>query len=219
MTTRALAAIVVAAASFLSAACSNSGDTHSQLDPYLCTQTDLGETYQQLTDGSFSPGDLADLGPNARQREPQFHDAGMQRGKFVLFKEVLPKPPFDPQVNVVCQVLEFRTAASATEWLLALRADETIATSLVAWLPRETLLVHESVHESTPLGSQTRREFTIIGSPGDHALATFVLLQTGANGRFVQTIAVGVTGNPAASDLGSLVTRLWTAIDTRRNGN
>ncbi len=196
------------AAGALIAACSSGHTKGAALDPFLCTQEDLGDGYQLLTDGSFSPGDLADLGPGPRDREREFREAGMLRGKFVLFNQVLPRPPFDPPVNVVCQVLEFVDGDEAQAFVTALKPDGTLTRSLIGSLPGERLVVREGAEE-TEGDPRKPREFTLVASDGDHSQVTFVVLRSGATGRYVRTVAAGITGDRAAQDLGGLVNSVW----------
>lgn len=125
---------LASAAAILNSACSN-GDAYRELKPLLCTQQDVGSNYQQLTDGDFSVKDLADLGPNSSARQKELRAAGVQHGRFVLFKESLPRPPFDPPVNVICQALQFDSPEHARAFVRALQPDDSLATTAMTWIP------------------------------------------------------------------------------------
>lgn len=113
---------------------SEAGD--SALDRYLCEQDDLDGRFLQLVSGAFSGDDLGGLGLDPGERKREYRAAGMLRGRFVFWKEGLPRPPFDPPVNVVCQVLVFETAAQAAAWVAGLDADAAdVAASGIMWLP------------------------------------------------------------------------------------
>ena len=193
MATRAaLGAILLSTLAF-GAACS--GEAHHELDPYLCTQEDLGNGFQQLIDGDVSPRNLADLGPDPGERERQFLAAGMERGRFVVFKQALPKPPFDPPVNVLCQALEFNSADSAKAWVLGLAPEpDTIRTSAMGWLPAGTLTVTEGF-PGTPTGPTSTagisasRAFAVHGGSGHES--TYVVYEFRAYGAFVTVSAAG----------------------------
>lgn len=180
----------ILAATLLAPACS-SGDSHPELDSYLCDQSDLGEDYQQLIEGDFSPRDLADLGPDADTRARDFHEAGMQRGRFVLFKQALPKPPFEPPVNVVCQVIEFDSPGSARSWIAGLTPDATvIQTSGIAWIPDGSREVEELTRLTASQSPATSiRAFRVLADDGTTRMAAAYQFQD--SGRYVLLWAVG----------------------------
>lgn len=126
-----------AGAALLFAACSDASEEGDRsLDRYLCTSDDLTWEFQQQTTGSFSANDLGSLGDGTDERKAAYREAGLQRGRFVFWKESLPKPPFDPPINVVCQVLVFESAAQADSWVDGLVADSAeIAATGIVWLP------------------------------------------------------------------------------------
>ncbi len=174
---------------WLTAACSN-GDAYAELKPLLCAQEDVGPDYQQLTDGDFSVKDLADLGPNASQRVAELRDAGAQHGRFVLFKQSLPRPPFEPPVNVVCQALQFDTAEHARAFVRDLRADDSLATTAMTWLPaegRQFTPVNASESQAPPGESWAR--FEIRAGSGEQAMNA--IYDATSAGDVVFTIVVG----------------------------
>jgi hypothetical protein len=119
------------------AGCSDASEAgDAALDRYLCGQDDLEGEFLELVSGAFSGDDLGGLGLDPEERKREYRAAGMQRGRFVFWKESLPKPPFDPPVNVVCQVLVFETAAQAEAWVAGLDPEASdVAASGIIWLP------------------------------------------------------------------------------------
>jgi hypothetical protein len=118
-------------------ACSDASEAgDAALDRYLCRQDDLDGRFLELVSGSFSRDDLGGLGLDPEARKREYRAAGMQRGRFVFWKESLPKPPFDPPMNVVCQVLVFESPEQAEDWVASLAADASdVAASGILWLP------------------------------------------------------------------------------------
>jgi hypothetical protein len=179
--------LAVMGAGLVISACGNSGG--NDLDPYLCTLDDLGGDYQQLTNGNFSPRDLADLGPDADKREREFRDSGMKRGRFVFFKQTLPKPPFEPPLNVVCQVIEFRSREQAQAWVASLQSNhDKAATSVLGWLPRENRDVRPQQIDTEGLMFPDAYS---IGAGADDTAVTAKMV-VGFSGRYVVSQIVGV---------------------------
>lgn len=135
----------VAAAAIALTACSDASESgDAALDRFLCEESDLGGAFLGLTSGSFSETDLGGLGRDPEARKQEYREAGMQRGRFIFWKEKLPKPPFDPPVNVVCQVLVFETNEQASAWVAELDADsDDLAASGIIWLPDGERLTEE----------------------------------------------------------------------------
>ena len=86
-------------------------------------------------DNSALKKKIADLGPNSSARQKELRAAGVQHGRFVLFKESLPRPPFDPPVNVICQALQFDSPEHARAFVRALQPDDSLATTAMTWIP------------------------------------------------------------------------------------
>jgi hypothetical protein len=95
-----------------------SAASHADLDSSLCTSEDLGGGYQELTTGDFTPHDFAEFGSGDGPAV-----AGLQGGRFVVFKQVLPRPPFNPQINVVCGALEFSDESRAISYFHELKPE------------------------------------------------------------------------------------------------
>ena len=171
------------------------GNTYGDLKPQLCNQEDVGPDYRQLTDGDFSVRDLADLGPDADTREGELRQAGARHGRFVLFKQSLPKPPFEPPVNVVCQALQFDSTASAEAFVSNLRPDDSLATTAMIWIPRgDRAFAAESASGDDSARSAS---FTIRAGSGEERMNA--VYQAVAHGDVVLTIVVGeADGTPSA---------------------
>lgn len=131
-----LGSAVIAAALLLGACSDASEEGDTSLDKYLCSSDDLTWEFQQQTSGSFSANDLGSLGDDTDERKAAYREAGLERGRFVFWKESLPRPPFDPPFNVVCQVLVFESDAQARAWVSGLVADAAeIGATGIVWLP------------------------------------------------------------------------------------
>jgi hypothetical protein len=160
------------------------------LDPYVCDERDLGDEFQQLSEGDFSPRDLADLQPNARTRERELRNAGLQRARVVLFKQVLPHPPFDPQVNVVCEALEFSSPQQAEAFVADRQPN---AASLAVLLITDQDLSAAEIREPESLSlSGAQREFdATYAAEGEPSTIVIVVRATD---RFVIAVSAGGPG-------------------------
>lgn len=205
-----LLGVLAAGALPLASACSN-GDAYAELKPLLCTQDDVGPGYQQLTDGDLSVRDLADLGPDATARVRELQDAGAQHGRFILFKEALPRPPFEPPVNVVCQALQFESAEAAQAFVRGLRPDDSLSTTVMAWLPRSNRhFVAMPLEAATPATGEVSARFAISGGSGEETMnAVYVASSEGA---VVFTIVVGEADSTRSAEQ---VTRLAETLSAR----
>lgn len=168
-------------------ACSTGEPRDSELEAYLCDQNDVGDQYIELTRGEFTPRDLADLGDNADSKEREFTEAGMLGGQFIFFKQSLPKPPFDPPLDVVCQVLEFENAPAAEAWLDRLDETNVAATVFTSQVLGPSRVVEREL-DPGPLASA----FVAFGSA--EGWPSSVSLVVAAEGRYVRTLAIGGTG-------------------------
>ena len=174
------------------AASCGEGSKGEELDSYLCTHEDVGEEYQELARGNFSPRDLADLGPDADSRVREFEDAGMEPGRFAFFKQALPKPPFDPPIDVLCQVIEFESDAAAQAFVRNMAPEDSLATTAMAWIPDEDREFEEvPEHGQAPDGTQRFIYEVRAGGGGEAMAAKFDVLNFG---KLVRTIAVGHSG-------------------------
>jgi hypothetical protein len=188
-------------------ACSTGEPADSELDAYLCDQDDVGDQYIELTRGEFTPRDLADLSDNADSRERALTEAGMQAGRFAFYKESLPRPPFDPPVNIICQVSQFKNEASASEWVAALTATN-IAESVFAG---ELRAVEGRVIERKLDFAPLPRAFAIYGGLDDeqHTVSAVDMFSVvvAADGRYVRTLAIG--GSHYPDQIEALASVLW----------
>lgn len=187
MSRRALLALLAAASAAGFPACGNDrNDSQAldRLDAQVCNQGDVGDEFNHQTSGDFSPRNLADLGDDAPSRLASYRAAGMTRGHFVYWKEVAGSPPFDPPLDVVCQVTEFRTAEQAEAFVVGLAPGDA-ASTLIGWLPGE----YESVAVQTPALGAAARGFEIRGQ-GDAGPVTVVTAMV-ASGKYVRTISAG----------------------------
>lgn len=197
---------------FLSS-CSN-GDAYSELKPLLCNQEDVGQDYQQLTDGDFSVRDLADLGPNASLRERELREAGVQHGGFILFKQSLPKPPFDPPVNVVCQALQFDSPEHARAFVRDLRPNDSLATTAMVWIPegaRDFATVNAA--ESPAPRGETWARFVIRAGTGEETMNA--VYDATSSGSTVLTIVVGEADSTQSAEQRDRLAAVLTARSLR----
>lgn len=167
------------------AGCSDASEAgDAALDRYLCEQSDLEGRFLPLVSGAFSGDDLGGLGPDPEERKREYRAAGMQRGRFVFWKQGLPRPPLDPPMNVVCQVLVFETAAQAEAWVSALDPDASdVAASGIIWLPGR----EREVSEVEPIAGG--RAFRVVAEEGDARVTLIATYE--AEGNIVRSVFAG----------------------------
>jgi hypothetical protein len=194
-------------AAFLLSSCG--GDSKGEdLDPYLCTREDVGDEYQELARGNFSPRDLADLGPDADTRVREFREAGMKRGRFAFFKQSLPRPPFEPPIDLLCQVIEFESEAAALAFVEDMEPEDSLATTAMAWIPEnEREFEEEGGSGSTP----GLRMFSIVA--GSNETKIYAGMIVGAESNIIRTVAVG--SNSPDPDLDTVLQATWAEVTTR----
>ncbi len=194
----------------LFAACAPGAVSETELDEHLCSPEALGDDYQELVRGDFTPRDLAELADPHEGRERELRDAGLERGKFVYYKSVLEKPPFEPPLEVVCQAMEFESEEQAAAWIAGL-TEEAAAEALLLGRFRGDA----TARDSGPLNGSpdSPRTFTIVDQSVEPPLVMFSAL--GANGRFVRVIASG--GQRQFIDTKpDVLASLWEARDGTR---
>jgi hypothetical protein len=153
------------------------------LDAFLCTADDLPGMFMEQTRGDFTPDDLGGLSRTPDERKAEYRAAGMEGGRFVFWKEALPRPPFASPVNVVCQVLSFSSEAQAAAWVAALTAEpEVIRDSGMLWAPMENASARE-------LPGEHGRLFELAAREGDAQVRLFALHE--ARGRLVVSVFAG----------------------------
>lgn len=201
-----LAAGVLSVALVGCADASESGD--AALDRYLCEQSDLDGRFLQLVSGAFSRDDLGGLGLDPAERKREYRAAGMERGRFVFWKEGLPKPPFDPPMNVVCQVLVFESPQQAADWIASLDGDAAdLAASGILWLPGGERVTEEIA----PIAGA--RAFRVAAEEGP---ARVTLIATyAAEGNLVRSVFAGDRDGRVTSDY---VRSIWEAQAARHAG-
>lgn len=193
---------MVAAAAIALTACSDASEGGDKaLDRFLCEASDLDGAFLGLASGSFSETDLGGLGRDPETRKLEYREAGMQRGRFIFWKEKLPKPPFDPPVNVVCQVLVFATGDQAAAWVAGLNADAAdLAASGIIWLPDG-----ERVTEEVPPIAGTR-SFRIAAHEGPVRATVFATYH--ADGNIVWSVFAGDRDGTVTPDyVGGIIER------------
>lgn len=206
-----MACSVALAALFSS--CSN-GDAYSELKPLLCTPEDVGADYQQLTDGDFSVRDLADLGPGAAQRERELRQAGAQHGRFVLFKKSLPKPPFDPPVNVVCQAVQFDSPEQARAFVRGLQPDDSLATTAMTWIPGDDRhFAAVNAGESPAPPGEAWARFTIRAGSGEETMTA--IYDAVSSGSTVLTVVTGEADSTQSPEQSERLAAVLTARSQR----
>ena len=156
----------------------------SELDRFLCAPEDLSGTYHELARGEMRPDDLRDLGdPGGEVAE------GLERGSFVYYSEALPRPPFERPTEVVCQVLEFKTAESALAWVQALQADDSLEGLALIWLPDGERAFTAVEATNDPAAGAVSRRFELSASEGDSHLTA--VTESYALETLVITVLVG----------------------------
>ncbi|MGE3075768.1 MAG: hypothetical protein AB7N24_18780 [Dehalococcoidia bacterium] len=177
----------------LATACSASAGNNDEIDSYLCTHGDVGPDFIELSRGEFTPADLANLSGDTSEAKAQYREAGLKRGRFVFWKEVLPHPPFDPPLNLLCQVLEFASAEDAAKYANGL-GEAAPPWAGLAWLPDGDLRVEAA-------GPDLRR-ITFREAGQD----VTVLVQSAATERYFYAIYLGRDEMPpAATELEPIV--------------
>ena len=166
---------MIAAALVLGACSDASEEGDTSLDKYLCDREDLTWEFQQQTAGSFSANDLGSLGEDTDERKVAYREAGLQRGRFVFWKESLPRPPFDPPFNVVCQVLVFESGPQAQAWVQGLVADSTeIAATGIVWLP-------DGERTAEEIDDSVGRTFRVIADEGPASVRLWATYEVRGN--------------------------------------
>lgn len=194
MTRRADTAAGLLAAALLIAACGTPRAGGPELDPLLCEEADLPFAFLEQTRGDFTAEDLGGLARNHEERKREYREAGMQGGRFVFWKEALPRPPFDYPVNVLCQVLVFGSAEEAAAWVAGLRVEpEVIRDTGILWTPVESLAVEELP------GWHRGRLFRL--EAAEDGTATTIFALHAPRDRYVVSLFVGDRGGRTTAEL------------------
>jgi hypothetical protein len=183
------------------AACSADAGGSSGLKQQICTESDLGGSYIEKTSGGITIQNLADLSSDTSARAKQLKAAGMHDGRFAYWVHTVPKPPFDPPLEVVCQALEFGSPAQAQAFVRGLKpTPDDLASTGMVWLAKghrtveEIQLSRAGTQPGTPSAAGPRA-FKITAS-GDEVQFT-IFASVVADGRYVRTVYVGKEGNAA----------------------
>ena len=189
--TKAGVAVISLAAS-LFAGCGilgNSDDSGSGLANQVCSQDDVPAGFRRQTAGDFTPQNLADLGPGPDQRLRQLAAAGLRRGHFAYWKQNVESPPFDPPLDIVCQVLEFDSAQAATAFVQSLRPEPAdLSTTALAWIPDGS----RAVFEAPSTLPSPARAFEIRAE--DSQTSVDISAVVVPDGRYVRTVYLGGNG-------------------------
>ncbi len=153
------------------------------LDPYLCEAEDLPFDAIEQTRGDFTAADLGGLSRDPEARKAEYRAAGMEGGRFVFWKQALPRPPFEAPVNVVCQALSFESADQAAAWVAGLAAEpRAVRDSGMLWAPLEGSQAEE-------LPAREGRLFRLEAAEGDARVRLYALHE--ARGKVVLSVFVG----------------------------
>ena len=190
VTSRPLAALSLAAT--LVAACGNpesQDGSGAGLEKHVCLQEDVPADFRRQTAGDFTPQNLADLGPGPDQRLRQLAAAGMRGGHFAYWKQNVGSPPFEPPLDIICQVIEFDSEANAAAFVQAIRPEpEELATTALTWLPDGSRTVVEAPATLSP----GARAFAIRAE--DKHTAVDISAVVLPDGRFVRSVYLGGNG-------------------------
>lgn len=195
-----LLALVAATSAIALAACGNDrNESHADdaLDSQVCTKADVGESFNHQTSGDFSPENLADLGDRPGTDRASLRSMGMTTGHFVYWKDAAGKPPFEPPMDVVCQVMAFQSEGQARTFVAELSAG--LAPAMV--IGRLPVRGHEQVTELTVPGG-TARVFSV-SIAGDSADPLEVNIAFVADGRYVRVVAIGAPSTSVGSNTAS----------------
>ena len=186
------------------AACSGASQNDEEIDRFLCNHDDVGPDFIELARGEFTPEDLANLSTNASAAKQEYESGGLMRGRFVFLKEVLSRPPFDPPLNLLCQVLEFDSEADAQAYASGL-GGAAPQWAGIAWLPDGDLVVE-------PAGENTRRiSFREAGQD------VTVLVRYGTSGSYFYSVYLGRDAEaPPEAALDGIVTSVAARADAER---
>jgi hypothetical protein len=201
------------------AACSADAGGSGALKEQICTESDLGGSYIEKTSGGITIQNLANLSSDAAARSKQLKAAGMHDGRFAYWIHTVPKPPFDPPLEVVCQALEFRSPAEAQAFVRGLQpTPDDLASTGMVWLAKGhrtvTTVEHmeQGVQPGTPLPAQQTFKITARGDQVDFTIYAVVE----ADGRYVRTVYVGKEGDPSGLtylDAGKVASAIQQRVD------
>jgi hypothetical protein len=104
-------------------------------EDFGCTRADIPRDFVLLVTGDFTPGNLAEVTTAPAPRAQALRASGLEGGQFSYWKQTVEKPPFDPPANILCEVLQFETAAGAASYIDSLDPGRAGSLPGFAWLP------------------------------------------------------------------------------------
>ena len=146
-----------------SAAACTGEPTGSDLDTFLCSADDLGWAAHEVARGEF--------GEEGFERGKP---AGFDGGRFVFFSQALTRPPFDPPLQVVCQVLEFESAGASQHWAASLSAETLAVSSEITAIPSEHRDIREIDNGDFPAEGSVLRHFELTAGEGAERVSALV---------------------------------------------
>jgi len=152
---------------------------NSELDRHLCREEMFGGDVRQSAVGELKADDLARLG-NGDGQPP----VGAISAKFALYTTQLPRPPFDPPGDIVCQVVEFESEAAAAAWVDGLTAARPLHGVVIGFLADGGFRLEEQF----PAEEKGLRIFAT--EPGDQREGGLVVIAIGADRQFVRAVAL-----------------------------
>lgn len=196
-----MAALAIGAT--LAAGCGGAGtakDNTTGLENQVCLQQDVPTDFHPQTSGDFTPQNLADLGPGPDQRLRHLAGAGLRGGHFAYWKQSVGSPPFDPPLDIICQVLEFDSEAHAAAFVLAIQPTPSdLVTTALMWLPQGSQTVVEQPATLLPPArafairaedSQTSVDISAVVLPDGNYVRTVYLGGNGRRGSIVDAALV-----------------------------
>lgn len=192
MNSRSVLPLLGATLAILAVSCANEGSTAdpaAPLNEQVCNQSDLGDAYRQQTAGDFTPENLAGLAPDADEREAALEANGLTGGHFAYWKHIVPRPPFAPPLEVVCQAMVFKSPEEAAQFVAELEASpDDLASTAITWLPDGDRSASEEPLNNTELPAGARG-FRIDASDSNLDVTLFAVVVPA--GRYVRSVYVG----------------------------
>lgn len=196
--------IVVASAGCTARA---SGSITGGLEQQLCVESELGGDYAEKTSGDLSLANLAALSDDSASMQKRLEADGLKGGLFTYWVHTVPKPPFEPPLEVVCQALEFDSEAGAQAFVAELKpTPDDLASSAMAWIAEGKRSVEELPLPATGDAAETlerARAFKLTAS-GNQVDFTIYAVVVDA-GKYVRTVYIGRNGNPGDVQLADAV--------------
>lgn len=157
-----------------------------------CSQEDVPPDFNWQTAGSFTRDDLARVADEPDERRDELREAGVIAGYLSNWRQRISRPPFEPPVDLTCQVIAFESPEEAKAFVAGLRPGRgSVVAAAVTWLPGDEQVAEElDVPDGAPEGS---RHFRLEARDGDVSVIVHAILQP--NGPFVQAVFAGGEGD------------------------